>query len=139
MDTRRPLAGWRATSLVVAAIVLLVAGMAIFSPRHATSAAPTKSIKLGLFWNDPKDGTSVQTIASTAHLVAVSQGREWYRDDLRAAGYTGGVLQYMHAEAVDGPGPYLSSSATCNSNYDPLSNQVADKVGDFCRYIHPNE
>jgi hypothetical protein len=139
MDSRRTLQCRRLALTLVAIVAIVVASLSWVAQQQASRAAPAKSAQLGLFWNDPKDGTSVETIAATARIVSVSQGRETYRDSLRAAGYTGKVLQYMLAGEVEGPGPYANSSAACNSSYTPLHNQVADQRGDFCRYIHPNE
>ena len=99
----------------------------------------TSSRSLAYFYKPPTDGTSPQTLATTAGVVVLSRGDEGYRDELRAAGYTGLTLEYIVSGEVEGPGPYADASAPCDTSYVPNRNNVAYGVGDFCAFINPNE
>jgi len=129
----------RRARLARVVLTLLLGVTALASSSAPVQAAGAEPVRLGYFWQPPTDGTSVQKLAQTAELVTVSQGKEGYRKQLREAGFTGLALQYQQIGAVDGPGPYTNSSANCNSTYQPLHNQPADQVGDFCTFLHPNE
>jgi hypothetical protein len=102
-------------------------------------AAPTtKTVKQAVFVNYPKD-TAMEVVAAKASFVVLARTERRYRDNLRANGYTGKVIQYFMSNEVAGPGPYANSSAGCDSSFVPPINQVAHQVGDFCKYIHANE
>jgi hypothetical protein len=105
------------------------------SPRSAPS---TKNVRQAVFVNYPKD-TTMEVVAAKASFVILPRTEWRYRDNLRANGYTGKVVQYFLANEVHGPGPYSSSSSWCDSSHVPHINQVAYNKGDFCKYIHPNE
>jgi len=112
----------------------------VFIPVVATPrSAPTgKSVQQGMFVTWPRD-TSVQTVAAKASFMVLPRTEGRYRDNMRANGYTGKVVQYFLANEANGPGPYANASAWCDSSYVPHINQVAHQTGDFCKYIHPNE
>jgi hypothetical protein len=74
-----------------------------------------------------------------AGIVVLTYGDEAYRDALRAAGYSGKVLQYLNAAQVNGPGPYPDNQAACDDSFVPLRNGFVRGVGDFCRDLHPHE
>lgn len=128
--------GWAKLLTAILAISVCL-GMVPYAMPATEAATPT--VQRGFFYVPPDDGTSVQTLAKTANFMILSGTNNTYRNQLRSAGYTGAVLQYLLSDEVDGPGPYKNSSASCNSNYDPLSNNVARFKGDFCKYIHPHE
>lgn len=132
---------YRSLVCVALAVTLVVTSLVALPRDRGAQAAPASaaSVKLGYFYIPPKDGTSTGTLASKAGFITLTQGNESYRDALRADGYTGTVLQYIVASEVEGPGPYANSAAACDSRFDPLRNQVTDQVGDFCKYVHPNE
>ena len=125
-------------SLVLVVLIVLAILVSLWPPVVA-DASDVKSVQLGYFWQPPTDGTSVQKLATTAGIATVAQGKEGYGKQLREAGFTGKLLQYMQLGAVDGPGPYANASAPCNATYEPLGNQLVDAVGAFCRDVHPNE
>ncbi|MGH9486434.1 MAG: putative glycoside hydrolase [Terriglobales bacterium] len=58
---------------------------------------------------------------------------------LRRADYSGPILQTVPFDVVEGPGPYGNSDAACNARYPTYHGTVADRVGVFCRQIHPHE
>ncbi|MEZ4524010.1 MAG: putative glycoside hydrolase, partial [Thermomicrobiales bacterium] len=95
--------------------------------------------KLAFFYVPPKDGTSVNTIASSTDFMILNGDKQSYHQELLDHGYSGDVIQYMLASEVAGPGPYRNSSSSCDSNYQSLQNNVAKGRGDFCRYVHQNE
>lgn len=96
------------------------------------------SVKLGFHYKPPSDGTSVETIAQQAGLIILTKKDEPYREQLRAAGYSGLVLQYVAAGETSGP-PTRSAADVCDESHKPYANTVADQVGDFCTLIHPHE
>lgn len=112
------------------------------SPQPATQPSlQTRPVDVAqaFFYKPPRDTTTPQQIAERADLVILTRRDERYREQLRAAGYDGLVLQYVLANEVNGPPGLLDSSAPCDEEFVPWSNQVAYDPGDFCRYIHPNE
>jgi hypothetical protein len=136
----RSRAGSYRTLVFAALAVMLVAASFVALPRERDAlAASPATVKLGYFYIPPADGTSPSTLASNAGFITLTQGHEAYRDSVRASGYTGDILQYIVAAEVEGPGPYANASASCDTGFDPLNNQVTDQIGDFCKYVHPNE
>lgn len=130
--------GMARIGLAVLVILISVSSIStLTAPR--TSAAGGRSVKQAFFYVPPTDGTSTGTLAERSNLIILTQGQEGYRNQVRSQGFAGDVLQYIVAAEVEGPGPYANSSAACDASFDPLSNQVADQVGDFCSRIHPNE
>jgi len=108
-----------------------------FGPA-TSQAAGTKTVRQAVYVNKPKD-TAMEVVAAKASIVVLPRTEWRYREDIKANGYTGKVLQYFMANEVNGPGPYGSSSSSCDSSYVPHINQVAHQTGDFCKYLHPNE
>lgn len=109
--------------------------VAVQTGRGADSQA---SIKLGYHYKPPGDGTSVEALARQASFIVLTKKDEAYRDELRAAGYSGLVLHYVAAGEVTGP-PTRTAADDCDNTHKPFANTVADQVGDFCTLIHPNE
>jgi hypothetical protein len=104
----------------------------------ATPTAPSPSVQQAFFYNAPRAPLTVADVAARASWIVGHGSGTRYRDELRAAGYTGRVLRYVLANEVEGP-PTSISASPCDSRYDPLGNQAASNVGDFCRLIHPHE
>ena len=104
--------------------------------------APSQSSPFGLAWfhKPPEDGTTAQELAAQHSYVHLTGAADIpFRNELRAAGYKGPVLTYVTMNAVEGPGPYRDSSASCDDSYTPHDNQLAFYKGDFCKYIHTHE
>lgn len=117
------------------------------SSASPTTAAPVSSpvpsrdrtAQLAYFHIAPTDGESPATLAERAGFITLTHGDETYRDELRATGYVGLVLQFIVASEVNGPGPYRNSNDSCDASFKPLRNGVAREVGEFCAEVHPNE
>ncbi len=103
----------------------------------SASAASEKSVRQGLFYDAPGDGTSTSTTAGRAKVIILTRGRIRYLNDLKASGFSGKGLQYLLANEVIGP--WTTPGSGCNSSSTPVNNNVAHGFGDFCKYIHPNE
>ncbi|PWT90267.1 MAG: hypothetical protein C5B54_07465, partial [Acidobacteria bacterium] len=71
----------------------------------------------------PSDNEPEQTLSANFDDFVLTRGDESYRDDLKTQGITSPFLQYVRFDAIQDPG-------SCTAQ--PLHNQVADKVGDFC-------
>lgn len=113
----------------VAFVACLVATLVVpFSLTTHASGQP--SVKLVYFYTPPTDGTTPTQMAASADMVILGQNTT-YLKQLRNANYSGLALQYVLAGEIEGPGPYRNASAACDTSYDPLSNQVADEIGDF--------
>lgn len=138
-------------SLVLLAVLMLAAcvvepvGQQLGGRSQRGAAVPPggdardePSIKLGYHYKPPGDGTSAETIARQASFIILTKKDEAYREELRAAGYSGLVLQYVAAGEVTGP-PTRTAADDCDATHRPYANTVADQVGDFCTLIHPNE
>lgn len=100
--------------------------------------ASQPSVRLGYHYKPPGDGTTAETIAQQASFIILTKKDEPFRDELRAAGYDGIVLQYVAAGEVTGP-PTRHGDDECDNTHKPYANTVADQIGDFCTLIHPNE
>ncbi len=98
----------------------------------------SKTVKLGYHYRPPDDGTKVSKLADQASFIILSKNDEKYRDQIREAGYDGLILQYVMANEVDGPAD-SEPGGSCNEMFKPWQNQAANRVGDFCSFIHPNE
>jgi hypothetical protein len=114
----------------------VAAAKVVSAPNPATGSV------FGLAWfhKPPEDGSSAQVIASEhryVHLTGPSDAL--FREQLRSAGYTLPIYTYVSSQAVEGPGPYMDSTASCAAGYVPYDNNFAWNAGDFCLYIHPNE
>jgi hypothetical protein len=106
----------------------------------ATEVASTEPVaKLAYFHIAPTNGEPAGTLAEYADFITLTSGDDSYRTQLRAAGYTGTILQFLVASEVNGPGPYRDSTELCDEAFDPLRNGIARTTGEFCRDIHPNE
>jgi hypothetical protein len=99
---------------------------------------PPATVQEAFFYNAPRAPLTVADVAQRAAWVVGHGSGTRYQDELRAAGYTGRVLRYQLANEVEGP-QTVNSAAPCDVRYDPLGNQAASNVGDFCRLIHPHE
>lgn len=105
---------------------------------QAMTGAQTASVQQAFFYNPPRAPLTVAEVADKAAWIVGHGSGTNYRDQLREAGYTGSLLRYMTANEVEGPAT-VNGASKCDSRYDPLGNQPAWDVGDFCRLIHPNE
>ena len=98
-----------------------------------------RTVELAYFHIAPDNGEPAELLADRAKFVTLTHGDEPFREQLRAAGYNGRILQFLVASEVNGPGPYSDASAACDEAFIPLRNGIARDQGDFCRDIHPNE
>jgi hypothetical protein len=109
------------------------------TPSNVPMTPAEAAARLAYFHIAPTDGEPAATLAEHAEFITLTSGDEDYRTQLRAAGYTGNILQFLVAAEVNGPGPYRDSSVACDDTFKPLRNGIARTPGDFCRDIHPNE
>lgn len=110
------------------------------SPPTSTPTSSPSVFGLAWFHKPPGDGTTPEEMAKAHSYIHLTSAADIaYRNQLRAAGYKGPIYTYMTATAVEGPGPYKTAKAPCAAGYAPNDNNLAWKVDDFCRFIHPNE
>jgi hypothetical protein len=115
----------------VAAVFGLTAGL--------SAGRPGLGLGIAYFYMPPSDGTSAAFLAHHFQLIIMTHPEEPYMAQLRHAGFTGPVLQYIAANEAEGPGPYANASAACDRQYPTYQRTVADRVGVFCAQIHPHE
>lgn len=100
----------------------------------------TPSTLQSYFYTTPRgEGPSPQEVATYADIIILTRGDEAFRDQIRAAGYQGTILQYVLSNEAEGPAGATSVSAPCTMTYQPWPNQVSYGKEDFCRFVHPNE
>ncbi len=104
----------------------------------APASYDSDTVKLGYHYRPPSDDTKASKLADKVSFIVLSKNDEDYRDRIRKAGYEGPILQYIMANEVDGP-PDTQPGDWCDDDHNPWQNQVANKVGEFCDLIHPNE
>ena len=105
-----------------------------------SAAAAASPGRVAWFYKPPTDGSSAAAVASaTTGQMILTKRDEAFRDQLRAAGYAGSILQYVEAAYVHGPVGVLTGGSACDASFAPWGNNVAWNKGDFCRYLHPNE
>jgi hypothetical protein len=78
-------------------------------------------------------------LARHYQLIILTHADEGFRDELRQNGYRGPLLQYIAPNEAEGPGPYANSHAHCDARYPTYQRTVVDRVGAFCRDVHPHE
>lgn len=98
----------------------------------------TPQIAFQYYGTDGDNDADSQFLAQHVDWLMMRYGAEKTRDEVRAAGYTGVLPQYMLLFQISGPGPYKSSKQSCKNNYTPLSNNVLWQRN-FCKEVHPNE
>lgn len=135
--------------LLAPALLLLACGLpALGAGGPSTSAtsidapvaAPASaSVRLGYFYKPPDERNTAGDLARRAGFIILTKKDEGFRDAVRAAGYSGKVLQYVLSAEVFGPPGALSADAPCSPDAPPWHNQVAYQPGDFCRLLHPHE
>jgi hypothetical protein len=112
------------------------------TPSPTATVAPvasnTSPVHLSLFYHPPKDGTSLQTVASRFRSMIFTRGDEGYREQLKSAGFSGPAMQYLMSNEASGPPGLRSSNDACGS-YPYYSNNVAGIAGDFCMALHGDE
>jgi hypothetical protein len=123
--------------------------VATATPTPTPVAVPpaTSPVNVAWFYRPPTDGTGVQTMAAAYASAILTHGDEAYRDQLRAAGLRGPILQYLMANGasgpprVDGPGALRNSQDLCSRSLEIsyLLNTVTGIAGDFCTALHPLE
>lgn len=109
------------------------------TPSIAPLPSSEPTARLAYFHIAPTDGEPAGTLAENADFITLTSGDEGYRTQLRAAGYTGTILQFLVAAEINGPGPYRNSGDACDATFKPLRNGIVRTPGEFCRDIHPNE
>ena len=112
------------------------------APSATATSSPTPAAVFGLAWfhKPPEDDSTAADIAAAHRYIHLTGPADLeFRDELRQAGYSGPIYDYVTAYAVEGPGPYKSAAAPCAAGYEPYDDQMAWATDDFCTYIHPNE
>ena len=104
----------------------------------ATSVGATSPARLGMFYHPPQDGTTLQALVQDFASFVFTRGDEAYRDNMRAAGFGGTVLQYLMANETSGPANLVDASSPCGS-YVYYPNNVSGIAGDFCSALHGEE
>ena len=102
---------------------------------QAVDKDPLSTVQLGYHYKPTQDGTSAATLARQAAFIVLTKNDESFRDELRAAGYQGKILQYILANEVDGPAP----GADCDNAFEPWQNQALNRPGEFCSVADPTE
>lgn len=113
----------------------------VVTPFPRVAAAETKiggSVQLGFHYKPLGDGTPDTQLADQAAFMILTKNDEEYRDQLRAAGYKGRILQYVLGSEVDGPAVKKGKNG-CDPEFAPYQNQVANQPGDFCKLLQENE
>ncbi len=111
------------------------------TPTPLVTPPPAGAV-FGLAWfhKPPEDGTTALDIAKEhSYIHLTSKADMAFRDEVRAAGYTGPIYTYMDALAVEGPGPYKNSSVACDPSYEPHDSSMTWDIGDFCSEVHSHE
>lgn len=96
------------------------------------------TIQLGYHYKPTTDDTNPSMLAQQAGFIILTKNDEAFRDQIRAAGYRGPILQYILANEIDGP-TQKTNQGKCDSDFQPWQNQAANEPGDFCKYLDPNE
>jgi hypothetical protein len=92
-----------------------------------------------MFYHPPTDGTTLQTMATQMGALVFTRGDEAYRDQMRSAGFSGPVTQYLLANEASGPPGLLRSSDQCPTPEIPYANNASGIALDFCTALHPDE
>lgn len=124
----------------------LAAADARASTDGATRSSPSSSminpaanpLSLAMFYHPPRDGTSLTTVVQRFSSAVLTHGDERYRDQMRAAGFAGPVLQYLVANEASGPAGLNRGSDPCGS-YTQSGNDVSGIARDFCSALHRDE
>jgi hypothetical protein len=120
----------------LAAVVLPLALALLVLPSLA-AASPAR---VAWFYKPPTDGSTPAAVASaTTGQMILTKRDETFRDQVRASGYAGSILQYVEAAYAHGPIGASSAGQPCDAGFVPWGNNVAWDQGDFCRYLHANE
>jgi hypothetical protein len=120
----------KALSLLTGFIVVFVLTIGRFTSGQAasqTAIMPAETINIAHFFKPPQ-GMDVATAVKTFNSIILTNGDHTYRNQLLANGFSSAIPQYFRSDAIQDPG-------SCTAN--PLNNQAAYKVGDFC-YISQN-
>jgi hypothetical protein len=128
----KPIAITILTAAVAFGLLVVVAG-----PQGVGNAigwlgtiAQNRAVQLAYFYKPPTDQSGAQGLAASQNIIFLTQHDEKFRDQVRQAGYQGKILQYLMANAIDGPAP--PHIAPCDPNYVPWPNNAGDHVGDYC-------
>ena len=134
-----------AAMIVLTLVVVLFILVSIISNSNApadstafvTATVETDPIAVGYFYKPPQDGTSATTMAQRANFIILTRKDEEFVQELRQAGYTGDIVQYLMAEVAHGPSYLEDDSRACSTEekqFNPYNNQVALNTGDFCEF-----
>lgn len=116
---------------------MLLTLAALIAWAHATTPPPR--LGFAYFYKPPSDGTPATTLVRHFQLILLTHGDEAYMAELRRDGYRGPILQTLAATSAEGPGPYANHAAACDASYPTYLWTVVDRVGEFCRRLHPHE
>ena len=119
------------------AAVILPLALALLVLPSLAAASPAR---VAWFYKPPTDGSTPAAVASaTTGQMILTKRDETFRNQLRASGYAGSILQYVEAAYAHGPVGASSAGQPCDAGFAPWGNNVAWDQGDFCRYLHANE
>jgi len=117
------------------------------TPTPVVGGPTSSSVHVAWFYRPPTDGTDVRMMAGAYAVAILTHGDEVYRDQLRAAGLRGPILQYLMANDTAGP-PRASAAGALRDSRDACSRSleiayllttVTGIAGDFCAALHPVE
>jgi len=114
---------------------ILVMWVVVMNPGFADWTYPTATSQLEWFYKPPLDGTTPAQLTANFQNFILTQKDESYRDQLRAAGATAPMFQYVRSDAIHNP-----CKGTCPCATQPYGNQVAWNTGDYCtiKTSHPD-
>jgi putative glycosyl hydrolase-like family 15 (GHL15) protein len=95
-------------------------------------------VRLAMFYHPPRGALAPGAAAETFATAIFTQGDERYRDEMRAAGFAGPILQYLLANETVGPAGLRDAGSACGP-YGLSGNNVSGRGGDFCAALHHDE
>jgi hypothetical protein len=95
-------------------------------------------MQYAMFYDPPRDGTSIQSMSAEAKTLIFTNGDEGYLRQMRGYGFSGPAMEYLMANEASGPPGLVDSSSRCGE-YLSYPNNLAGLNGDFCATLHPDE
>ena len=126
--------------VVLALVSLFIAAFntPVLAGSEARGQTPQSSVPLTLFYHPPRDSTSLSVVAERFHSAIFTRGDERYRDQLREAGFSGPIMQYLVANEASGAPELRNANDPCG-DYLTSGNDVSGIARDFCQALHPYE
>jgi hypothetical protein len=109
----------------------------------ATSSAPqaTATTRLAWFYSRALDGATPFTIVQR-HQVMILSGSDYevgYLGQIKSAGWTKPILEYVDEAFAMGPSTALTASGSCPAGYAGFTTSWTSTPDDFCNKVNPNE